>query len=223
MMMRGRRILAGWIALVLCLFVIFFTGCAKKGEIKNTLEVPQAQKPSAEATTEVSGTQTLKDPTSQKTGALQEQTLREGTMGKAAAQTAQGVAEKTKGEMPTKEPAILNELQIPDITFEYDKYSLTFEAQALLKGHVPAFLKYKEYKLLVEGHCDERGTVEYNLALGEERAAQTAKYLVSLGIERERIRTISYGKERPLDPDHNEAAWAKNRRVHFVVVPPTNK
>jgi peptidoglycan-associated lipoprotein len=221
--MRGRRILAGVIALFLCFFVIFLTGCAKKGEIKNTLEVPQAQKPSTDASTEAAGKQAVKEPTSQKPGALQEQTLRDETMGKTATQTIPGVAEKTKGETPSKEAAILKELQIPDITFEYDKYSLTSEAQALLKSHAPAFLKYKEYKLVVEGHCDERGTVEYNLALGEERASQTAKYLVSLGIERERIRTISYGKERPLDPDHNEAAWAKNRRAHFVVVPPTNK
>ena len=221
--MGGRRLLAGLVALFLCFFVTFLTGCAKKGEIKNTLEVAQAQKPSAEATTEAAGKQAVKEPTSQKPGALQEQTLREETMGKASTQTTQGGAEKTKGEMPTKEPATLKELQIPDITFEYDKYSLTSEAQALLKSHAPAFLKYKEYKLVVEGHCDERGTVEYNLALGEERAAQTARYLVSLGIERERIKTISYGKEKPLDPDHNEAAWAKNRRVHFVVVPPINK
>jgi peptidoglycan-associated lipoprotein len=222
-MMGRRRILAGWVALVLCLFVIFLTGCAKKGEIKNTLEVTQAQKPPAEATTEAAGKQSLNEPTSQKPGALQEQTLREETMGKAAAQTTQGAAEKTKGELTTKEPATLKELQIPDITFEYDKCSLTSEAQALLKSYAPAFLKYKEHKLVVEGHCDERGTVEYNLALGEERAAQTARYLVSLGIERERIKTISYGKEKPLDPDHNEIAWAKNRRVHFVVVPPISK
>jgi peptidoglycan-associated lipoprotein len=185
--------------------------------------VTQAQKPSPEATTEAAGKQAVKESTLQKPGALQEQTLHEETIGKASAQTTQGAAEKTKGEMPTKEPATLKELQIPDITFEYDKYSLTSEAQALLKSHAPAFLKYKEYKLVVEGHCDERGTVEYNLALGEERAAQTAKYLVSLGIERERIKTISYGKEKPLDPEHNEAAWVKNRRAHFVVVAPINK
>jgi peptidoglycan-associated lipoprotein len=221
--MGGRRLLAGLVALFLCFFMTFLTSCAKKGEIKNTLEVAQAQKPSAEATTEAAGKQAVKEPVSQKPGALQEQTLREETMGKASTQTTQGGGEKTKGEVLTKEPATLKELQIPDITFEYDKYSLTSEAQALLKSHAPAFLKYKEYKLVVEGHCDERGTVEYNLALGEERAAQTARYLVSLGIERERIKTISYGKEKPLDPEHNEAAWAKNRRAHFVVVPPINK
>ena len=81
-------------------------------------------------------------------------------------------------------------------------------------------MKYRDYKLVVEGHCDERGTAEYNLALGEKRAMEAAKYLVNLGIEKERIRTISYGKEMPLDKGHDEAAWAKNRRAHFVVFPP---
>ena len=141
-------------------------------------------------------------------------------MGKTAAQTTQETAEKTEKEVSTKEAVTLKDLQIPDITFDYDRYRLTPEAQAILEKHAPAFLKFKEYKLVVEGHCDERGTVEYNLALGEERAEQTAKYLVNLGIEQERIKTISYGKERPLDPGHDEAAWAKNRRVHFVVFPP---
>jgi peptidoglycan-associated lipoprotein len=81
-------------------------------------------------------------------------------------------------------------------------------------------VKYKEYKLVVEGHCDERGTVEYNLALGEKRAMEAAKYLVDLGITKDRIKTISYGKEMPLDKGHDEAAWAKNRRDRFVIVPP---
>jgi peptidoglycan-associated lipoprotein len=73
-------------------------------------------------------------------------------------------------------------------------------------------------KIQVEGYCDERGTAEYNLALGERRANNTKKYLVSLGIGSNRISTISYGEEMPLDPGHNEEAWAKNRRAHIVVI-----
>jgi peptidoglycan-associated lipoprotein len=78
--------------------------------------------------------------------------------------------------------------------------------------------KYPKVKVQIEGHCDERGTIEYNLALGERRANSTKKYLISLGISADRISTISYGKERPLDPGHNEEAWAKNRRAHIVVL-----
>ena len=73
---------------------------------------------------------------------------------------------------------------------------------------------------MIEGHCDERGTAEYNLALGDKRATEAAKYLADLGIDKERIKTISYGKEMPLDRGHDEAAWAKNRRAHFVIFPP---
>ena len=71
--------------------------------------------------------------------------------------------------------------------------------------------------ITIEGHCDERGTAEYNLALGERRAVAARTYLVSLGIAADRIRTVSYGKEFPFDPAHTEEAWAKNRRAHFVV------
>jgi peptidoglycan-associated lipoprotein len=211
-----------WAGLVLCLSVTLLIGCSsKKGEIKNNLLVTQAHKPVATAKTEAADEQTARERALQKQGTLQEQTLREQTLGKTGPRAIQGAPENGKKGMSAQEAA-LKELQIPDITFEYDKYSLTPEAQALLRSHIPAFLKYKEYKLVVEGHCDERGTVEYNLALGEERAAQTSKYLVNLGIEKERLKTISYGKEKPLDPGHNEAAWAKNRRVHFVVVPPVD-
>ena len=76
---------------------------------------------------------------------------------------------------------------------------------------------HRQAKVLVEGHCDERGTVEYNLALGEQRARAARDSLVGLGVAAERLRTVSYGKERPLDPASSEVAWAKNRRAHFTV------
>ncbi|MBP2683653.1 MAG: peptidoglycan-associated lipoprotein, partial [Deltaproteobacteria bacterium] len=72
-------------------------------------------------------------------------------------------------------------------------------------------------KLLIEGHCDERGTAEYNLALGERRAVAVMNYLVSLGVPKGNLSTISFGEERPLDPGHDEGAWARNRRAHFVL------
>lgn len=81
-------------------------------------------------------------------------------------------------------------------------------------------MKYRDYKLVVEGHCDERGTAEYNLALGEKRAMEAAKYLVNLGIEKERIRTDQLRQGCRWIEGHDEAAWAKNRRAHFVVFPP---
>ena len=77
--------------------------------------------------------------------------------------------------------------------------------------------KYRTWVITIEGHCDERGTAEYNLALGEKRALAAKTYLVSLGVPADRLRTVSYGKEFPFDPGHDEGAWSKNRRAHFVV------
>jgi peptidoglycan-associated lipoprotein len=112
------------------------------------------------------------------------------------------------------EAAFTNE----DIHFDFDKYDLTPTAREILARKAYFLKQYPTVKILIEGHCDERGTAEYNLALGERRANAAKQYLVQLGISEDRISTISYGKERPLDPRHNEEAWAKNRRAHFVIV-----
>jgi peptidoglycan-associated lipoprotein len=121
-----------------------------------------------------------------------------------------------------KEPGIQGEVfetkLLKDIHFDFDKYEVRPEDEAILKENA-AFLKNNpKMRIQIEGHCDERGTVEYNLALGERRANNTKKYLVFLGIPADLISTISYGKERPLDKGHNEEAWAKNRRAHIVVI-----
>ena len=106
---------------------------------------------------------------------------------------------------------------LADIHFDYDQASLTEEARGILEKHALWMQNHREAKVMVEGHCDERGTVEYNLALGNQRAQVTRDYLASLGVAADRLRTTSYGKERPLDPGHDESAWAKNRRAHFAV------
>lgn len=106
---------------------------------------------------------------------------------------------------------------LADIRFEYDSAALTDEARAALEKHALWLQGHREARATIEGHCDERGTVEYNLALGEQRARATRDYLVSLGVAAERLRAVSFGKERPLDPGNSEAAWAKNRRAHFAV------
>ncbi len=108
-------------------------------------------------------------------------------------------------------------LLLKDIRFAYDEYALTSEAKEKLSRNAEVLTGNMWVDVLIEGHCDERGTVEYNLALGEKRALAAKRYLVSYGIDPSRISVISYGKERPLDPRHNEEAWAKNRRAHFVV------
>jgi peptidoglycan-associated lipoprotein len=104
-----------------------------------------------------------------------------------------------------------------DLHFEFDRWDLTPESRRNLEEVASALKAFPSLGLLIEGHADERGTPEYNLALGSRRAQAAKDYLVSLGVDTGRLDTISYGEERPLDPAHNEVAWALNRRAHFAV------
>lgn len=122
--------------------------------------------------------------------------------------------EKAASESAKKELGVLS---LENVYFDYDKYNLTPSALDILARHAQALKQYREIPVVIEGHCDERGTIEYNLALGEKRANAVKDYLVSLGIERSRLSTISYGKERPVDTRSNETAWARNRRAEFVI------
>jgi peptidoglycan-associated lipoprotein len=106
---------------------------------------------------------------------------------------------------------------LEDVHFEYDSANLTDQARSVLEKHALWLQNHRGAKVLVEGHCDERGTVEYNLALGEKRARAARDYLASLGVASDRLRTTSYGKERPLDTGTSEAVFAANRRAHFAV------
>jgi peptidoglycan-associated lipoprotein len=103
------------------------------------------------------------------------------------------------------------------VFFAYDSSQLDAAAQTALNENAAALRRYNTWTVTIEGHCDERGTAEYNLALGERRAVAARTYLVSLGIPASRLRTVSYGKEFPFDPGHDESAFSKNRRAHFVI------
>jgi peptidoglycan-associated lipoprotein len=103
------------------------------------------------------------------------------------------------------------------VYFEYDSSELNAAGQRTLDENAVILKKYTSWAVTIEGHCDERGTAEYNLALGERRAVTARAYLVSLGLSADRLRTVSYGKEFPFDPGHDDAAFAKNRRAHFVI------
>jgi len=134
------------------------------------------------------------------------------------------VEEKVKPEepKPEEEEVITGEEELKErlqnIYFDFDKYFLRSEAKETLAKNAEYLKANLSVKIKIEGHCDERGTVEYNLALGEKRARSAMEYLINLGIEPKRISIISYGKERPVDPGHNEEAWAKNRRDEFVII-----
>ena len=103
------------------------------------------------------------------------------------------------------------------VYFDFDKYDLREDTIATLRENAEWLKANPSYSIMLEGHCDERGTIEYNLELGAKRATAAMNYIVSLGLKAERFKTVSYGEEKPADPGHDEAAWAMNRRVEFVI------
>ncbi|MCX8031007.1 MAG: peptidoglycan-associated lipoprotein Pal [Thermodesulfovibrionales bacterium] len=116
--------------------------------------------------------------------------------------------------------AKIRELQssLKDVYFDYDRYDIKEEAKGIIRELAQLMQKNKDIKVIIEGHCDERGTNEYNLGLGDKRANAVKNYLMSLGIPSKRIETVSYGEEKPVCRESTEACWSKNRRAHFVLI-----
>jgi peptidoglycan-associated lipoprotein len=133
------------------------------------------------------------------------------------------VVDTVKPEVPPPPPKpepTMDEIQqsLRTIYFDFDKFSLRPDAKADLDKNYEILKEYPNVMVQIQGHCDERGTVEYNLALGEKRASAAKDYLVGMGVNPDRLSTISYGEERPANPGHNETAWAQNRRDEFKIV-----
>ncbi len=120
---------------------------------------------------------------------------------------------------PPPEPEV-KEIYLAPIFFDFDKYDLRPDDAVILQRNADQLLGNPDAIIRIEGHCDERGTVEYNLALGEKRARTAMQFLVDMEVDPSRLSIVSYGEEKPLDPGHDERAWAKNRRVEFVLVSP---
>ncbi len=118
--------------------------------------------------------------------------------------------------MPRPSEFVANE-NLKDIHFDFDRYDIRPGDAKILDANAAWLKAHRDDLILIEGHCDERGTPEYNVALGERRAKAAMSYLTGQGVQTSRITLISYGKERPVCAEHNEACWAKNRRVHFLV------
>ena len=143
-----------------------------------------------------------------------ESTISESNIAEAEARAAEErAAEEYAAQANAAREMFLNE----DIYFEFDSSVLSSSSQDILKLKGAWMMEHPGVSVIIEGHCDERGTSEYNIALGDRRAESVKKFMVDLGIEQERLTTISYGEERPLFLEHNENAWAKNRRAHFLL------
>ena len=185
-----------WGLAVLIVLALVATGCAKKEVVRSneeagkTAEAPAAPAPKPETI--------VSEPVKPEAP-------------KAETQTA--MAEAAAGMAATEEKASL----FDDIHFDFDKSFIREDAKPVLAKVADYLKRNSGAKVQIEGHCDERGTAEYNMALGARRAESAKKYLLSLGVKSAALSTVSYGKEKPLDPGHTEDAWAKNRRDHFVL------
>jgi peptidoglycan-associated lipoprotein len=201
------------IILILCLGLII-AGCPKKTVVKEEPSSRMAEE-SAAAERERAAARLETERKEREAREREQARIKEEEMKAAQKKLEEGLVPK---KYPGIEGEVLVSSQLKDIHFDFDRYDIRPGDTEILKQNEAFLRKYPNMKIQIEGHCDERGTVEYNLALGERRANSAKRYLTSLGIPGNRISTISYGKERPEDPGHNEEAWAKNRRAHFVIL-----
>jgi peptidoglycan-associated lipoprotein len=206
----------GWSAVVVSLLVlsVALAGCAKR---------PATTQASVPAPSSASAPSMTGEPAAVTSDA----TTGAGSRGAAAAGATTGAgggggAGGAAGASPTTRVATKEFVAVPelrDIHFEFDKYDVRAEDTKVLDANAAWLKTNSNMLILVEGHCDERGTNEYNLALGERRAKAALNYLVAQGVQASRITIISYGEERPACAEKNDACWAKNRRAHFLVKP----
>ncbi len=192
----------------LIVFALIMSGCCPFSK------KPVTKEPGTQQTT--TPTQTVKQPEPTET-----QTPRTPTEGQSTATETEKFIAITDGELPPTKPPVESPKFMPasfePIYFDFDKYNIRADQQPKLKALADYLKNNPTISILIEGYCDERGTDEYNLVLGEQRALSTRNFLIGLGISPNRLYTISYGEENPADPGHNEEAWAKNRRCEFKI------
>jgi peptidoglycan-associated lipoprotein len=181
--------------------MFLFAGCA-------TQEVVKKDESLVPATIKPAGTASLNQNTS--TAKSPNKPL--------AAKNETSLPEQKKSQQ-SNEPAVAGDLQksLEKIYFDFDSSTLSASARTSLTSNFALLKQNPQSRIRIEGNCDERGSAEYNLALGERRAQAALRYLTTVGIPAERLSAISYGKEKPADPGHDAAAWAKNRRDEFVI------
>jgi peptidoglycan-associated lipoprotein len=204
-MRRLRQMNLVWLTLIL-LLVIFALSCKTTGARKHWWEFWKPKKP---ATASIYPEEQVLPPPPAKeaepTGKVEPLEAAKPKPGELAVPTP--LRQEPRG--------VISELQT--VHFEFDSAELLPEAKTILDQNAQWLLAHPDIEIMIEGHCDERGTIEYNLNLGQRRADAVREYVVSKGVNAEKLHTISYGKERPIDAGHSEEAWAKNRRAQFLI------
>jgi peptidoglycan-associated lipoprotein len=186
-----------YLTVFITIFILVSFGCAQKAvqmsptDQKQAEEIQAGKYPSTEEDTRI------------KEGGIVEEEL--------------AGRDKTKGTRGLSDLDTIEKSLLLDILFEFDSYTIKTEYYPKLNEIVTSLKSQPNMSIAIEGNCDERGTIEYNLALGQKRAEAVKNYLVKLGVDGARIKVISFGKELPLDPGHTEEAWSKNRRAHIKI------
>ena len=186
---------------VLLVGMFVYSGCAKQGVVKNDEPLVPVVAKSVEAAPQknAASVQNIQDKQVVTTSPLNS-------------------SEQKKSQLNNETAATTdNQKALEKIYFDFDSSTLSDTARQTLTKNYAVLNKIPQSGIRVEGHCDERGSDEYNLALGERRAQEAVRYLTTLGVPADRLSALSYGKEKPADPDHTETAWARNRRDEFVI------
>jgi peptidoglycan-associated lipoprotein len=213
---------------VISLPIMLVCGCAKD-QVKPDEGLAPSASGSQASNMQASGQKATADQTAADNAAADRAAAEKAAADKAAADRAaaekaaadraaaeKAAADKAAADKAAADKAVESALKM--INFDFDSYVLSQPARDVLYNNADYLLKKYKGKVKLEGHCDERGSDEYNLALGEKRAKAAMEYLSTLGVPPEQLSIISYGKERPLDAGHGDESWAKNRRVEFVIV-----
>ena len=195
-----------FVMILVCCLGLVMMGCPKKTMVKEEPSVKKEEVAKIEAERAAKEKEAKERDAKEREAAVKEEAARKEFDRSLIAKREPGV-----------EGVVFESALLKDIHFDFDKYDIRPEDTGILRENADVLKKNPHVKIQIEGHCDERGTVEYNLALGERRANSTKNFLISLGISSDRISTISFGEEKPLDPGHDEEAWSKNRRAHTII------
>jgi peptidoglycan-associated lipoprotein len=214
MKMRGIRLL---LIGLLILAIGLEMGCAKKTIRSDSAGYAPSRVEPRPAEAKPEGTAPDQTAALEKEKRLAEESLREQSLREKALREKALQDEAARREAAAREAA-LKSVNLEPVFFDFDQWSIREDQKEVMAKNSQWLKSNPNVKVRLEGHCDERGTAEYNLALGQKRAEGVKSFLEGMGISGQRMATVSYGEERPLDPAHNEAAWAKNRRVDIVAV-----
>ncbi|NVO00889.1 MAG: peptidoglycan-associated lipoprotein Pal [Geobacteraceae bacterium] len=201
--------------------LVFLSGCAKDQVKPDEGISPEKSASAAVAKKEAALVKPTVDNSAAEKAAADRAAAEKAAADRAAAEKAaadRAAAEKAAADRAAAEKAAAVTLSLKTVYFDFDSYILRQPDRDTLYKNAEYLLKKYKGKVKLEGHCDERGSDEYNLALGENRAKAALNYLVTLGVPSDQLSVVSYGKEKPVDNGHTEEAWAKNRRVEFTVV-----